>query len=110
VKLLLDQNPSPRLVQALRSMYPGSAHVRDFGLQSAQDEEIWAIAGERGFTIVSKDPDFHQRSFLHGAPPKVVWLRVGNRTTDQALEVLVRNGERLAEFELEPEAAFLVLE
>ena len=28
--------------------------------------------------MASKDNDFQQLSFLRGAPPKVVWLRVGN--------------------------------
>ncbi|MFN2406960.1 MAG: hypothetical protein ABR594_12965 [Pyrinomonadaceae bacterium] len=27
---------------------------------------------------MSKDSDMHQRSFLLGAPPKVVWVRLGN--------------------------------
>jgi predicted nuclease of predicted toxin-antitoxin system len=35
VKLLFDQNLSPRLPARLAAEYPGSAHVRDFGLQVA---------------------------------------------------------------------------
>jgi predicted nuclease of predicted toxin-antitoxin system len=31
---------------------------------------------------VSKDTDFHQRSFLFGGPPKVVWIRLGNCSTE----------------------------
>jgi predicted nuclease of predicted toxin-antitoxin system len=31
--------------------------------------------------LVTKDEDFHRLSVLRGAPPKVVWLRVGNCTT-----------------------------
>ena len=30
---------------------------------------------------MSKDSDFRQLAFLHGPPPKVVWLRIGNVTT-----------------------------
>jgi predicted nuclease of predicted toxin-antitoxin system len=110
VKLLLDQNLSPRLVPALASSHPESAHEREFGLQAAQDEETWTFAKERGFAIASKDSDFHQRSFLYGSPPKVVWLHVGNCTTDRVLEVLIRHADRLADFERDTEAAFLVLE
>jgi predicted nuclease of predicted toxin-antitoxin system len=42
------------------------------------DTEVWNYAAEHGCTIVSKDADFHQRSLLLGAPPKVVWIRKGN--------------------------------
>ncbi len=110
MKFLLDQNLSPRLVRALASTHPESAHVREFGMQSASDEAIWSFARQDGFTILSKDADFHQRSFLYGSPPKVVWLRVGNCSTDQALDLLRRHSPRLAEFERDLVAAFLVLE
>ena len=41
-----------------------------------------------GLTIVSKDADFHQRSFLFGAPPKVIWLRRGNCSTTVIEQIL----------------------
>jgi predicted nuclease of predicted toxin-antitoxin system len=71
VKLLLDQNLSPRLVRSLAATYPGTSHVREVGLHAVDDETIWAYAAEHGFVIVSKDADFHQRSFVLGPPPKV---------------------------------------
>lgn len=42
-----------------------------------------------GFAIVSKDADFRQLSFLYGFPPKVIWLRVGNRSTAE-IDGLIR--------------------
>ena len=39
--------------------------------------------GKRGFTIVSKDLDFHDQSVLRAGPPKVIWLRTGNCSTDR---------------------------
>ena len=78
MKLLLDQNLSHLLLASLTELYPGSTHVRDVDLASASDEAVWTYAARQGFTIVSKDADFHQRSFVLGAPPKVVWIRRGN--------------------------------
>lgn len=46
------------------------------------DLQIWQYALEHGLTIVSKDNDFRQLSFLYGPPPKVIWLSVGNAGTD----------------------------
>jgi predicted nuclease of predicted toxin-antitoxin system len=109
LKLLLDQNLSPRLVQALQGAHPGSAHVREFGLQTASDAEVWSFAKANGFDILSKDSDFHQMSFLYGPPPKVVWVRLGNCTTDQVREALLRHADRLAAFREDEQAAFVVL-
>jgi predicted nuclease of predicted toxin-antitoxin system len=65
----------------LADKYPGSAHVRDVGLLGAEDWRIWTYAADHEFLIVSKDNDFYQRGLVHGAPPKVIWLRVGNAPT-----------------------------
>lgn len=73
VKLLLDENLSPRLVQLLARDFPGCSHVDAIGLHGKPDVEIWGYAREHGFVIVSKDDDFRQLSFLHGAPPTVGW-------------------------------------
>ncbi len=88
MKLLLDQNLSRKLVTMLADMYPGSTHVSALNLHQATDAIIWAFAKESNFTIVSKDSDFHQRSFLEGWPPKVVWLRLGNCSTQDIANCL----------------------
>ena len=75
MKLLFDQNLSYKLVRSFSNEFPGSAHVRDLGLASAVDIEVWEYAKQFGFTIVSKDTDFSQRGFLFGPPPKVVWIQ-----------------------------------
>lgn len=59
--------------------------------------------------IVSKDDDFQQRSFLRGAPPKVVWLVVGNATTSEVVTVLREASQAIARFATDAEAALLVL-
>ena len=52
MKLLLDQNLSPRLVTILSAVYPGSTHVRAVGLRAADDDRVWTYAAEQGFVIV----------------------------------------------------------
>jgi len=49
VKLLLDQNLSPRLCQLLTDLDATVAHVRDLGLQAADDAAIWDYAFGHGF-------------------------------------------------------------
>ena len=64
VKLLLDQNLSPRLCDCLHDIWTDVAHVRAVGLAAADDSAVWAYARQHGFTIVSKDGDFSGRSSL----------------------------------------------
>jgi predicted nuclease of predicted toxin-antitoxin system len=109
VKLLLDQNLSPRLARTLAAIFPDTTHVRDVGLQAADDDTVWAYAAEHGFVIVSKDADFHQRSFVLGPPPKVVWIRRGNCSTAEIEEILRTRQADLLAFELDEHGAFLAL-
>lgn len=110
MKLLYDQNLSFRLVKSLQREYPESCHVRDVGLGEASDQEVWRYAAEEGYTVVTKDADFHQRSFLFGAPPKVVWLRCGNASTSMIEELLRRHHQDLLRFAADTEGSFLVIE
>ena len=109
MKLLLDENVSPKLVGLVEAEFPESAHVYDVGLRGAPDRSIWKHARENGFTIVSKDDDFRQRSFVHGAPPKVVWLQVGNAGTGAIAELLREQASRLSRFADEDESALLIV-
>jgi len=109
VKLLLDQNLSPRLARTLAAIYPDTTHVRGVGLQAADDDTVWAYASEHGFVIVSKDADFHQRSFVLGLPPKVVWIRRGNCSTVEIEGILRTRQADLLAFELDEHGAFLAL-
>jgi predicted nuclease of predicted toxin-antitoxin system len=109
LKLLFDQNLSPRLVLALGDLYPGSVHVRDVGLARADDGAVWEHAEKNALTIVSKDGDFHQRSFLYGPPPKVIWIRRGNCSTPAIERMLREHHVDILAFLADPEAAFLAL-
>lgn len=109
MKLLLDENLSPRLVELLQDLCSDVNHVRDVGLASASDDAVWSFAFANGRTIITKDEDFNQRAFLLGPPPKIVWLRVGNATTTEIAQLLRMHYKDIATFEQDPEAALLAL-
>ena len=109
MKLLFDQNLSYKLVKRLSDLYPGSEHVRQVGLDEADDTAVWDYAKDNGLVIVSKDEDFHQRSFLLGSPPKVVWLRLGNCTTQDIGNTLRQSRVVMTAFVAQVEASFLVI-
>ena len=109
MKLLFDENLSPRLVAALADAYPGSRHVHECGLGGADDITIWQFAKENLFVIVSKDSDFQEHSILRGHPPKVVWLRAANCTSSEIEKLLRTAVPILQRFVQEDEESCLVL-
>jgi len=109
VKLLFDENLSPKLPQLLANEYPGSAHVQEVDLRGAEDRQVWNYSRSQGFTIVSKDTDFRERSFVEGFPPKIIWLDVGNAGTSAIAALLRRERQRVEVFDQQQETSLLIL-
>jgi predicted nuclease of predicted toxin-antitoxin system len=109
MKLLFDQNLSPRLPRLLADIYANSVHVREVSLRDADDNEIWEYAKLNGFVIVSKDSDFQQRSLLYGSPPKFIWLRVGNCPVKTVEELLRKHSVAIHTFGLDDAKSHLML-
>ena len=58
---------------------------------------------------MTKDEDFHRLSVLHGPPPKVIWIRLGNCSTDEVARLLRMRHDEIETFVAHEEAAFLAL-
>lgn len=109
MKLLLDENLSEHIVPQIVALYPDSSHIRAHGLAQCSNTLIWKFAKEHGYTILSKDADFHQRSLVFGHPPKLVYLRVGNCATARIIQLLRTHFITLTAFDADPGASVLVL-
>lgn len=90
MKLLFDQNLSPKLVKHLADLYPDSNHVYHLGIDLVPDKEMREYAGREGFVIVTKDSDFSDLCILLGFPPKVIWIRRGN-CSSRDIEAILRD-------------------
>ena len=90
MKLLFDENLSPKLPNRLSDLFPNSQHERDVGMQATNDPIVWDYAKNNDLIIVSKDADMHDLSLVFGNPPKVIWLRLGNCSTLQVEKLLRR--------------------
>lgn len=99
MRLLFDENLSPRLGKLLEDVYPGSESVLRIGLSGRPDPEVWRYAVERGMMVVGKDSDFIERAMLSSLGGKFVWLRMGNCSTETAHLVLRAAWDRLQAFE-----------
>ena len=98
MKLLFDQNISFRVLKKLDKIFSGSEQVKDLGLQDFSDKQIWNYAKENNFSIVTFDSDFFDLANLYGHPPKIIWLRTGNRKTNEIAELLVSKSEIILDF------------
>lgn len=109
MRLLFDEQLSEALCHQLRDVFPDSLHVRPLAGPSLSDQRVWALAIEHNCVLVTKDEDFHRLSVLRGAPPKVVWIRLGNCATVEIAELLRRHCEGIRAFDQQAEATFLSL-
>lgn len=95
MKLLFDQNLSYKLVSRLADVFPGSTQTRLLGFARFGDSELWYYARTHGYIIVTKDEDLPELGILRGAPPKIIWARIGNCSTTNVEHLLRENLEAI---------------
>jgi predicted nuclease of predicted toxin-antitoxin system len=98
MKLLLDNNLSPKLAARLADIFPQCSHVALLGLDRSSDSQVWNAAREHGYTLVSKDSDFNDLLTANGFPPKVIWIRLGNCTSTQIADALRKHSAAIMAF------------
>lgn len=98
MNLLLDQNISFRIVRKIRDKFPNAVQVREAGLEGCSDTEIWDFCKKNKYAIVTFDSDFFDFTVLRGHPPKVIWIRTGNRSTEALSELLISKHNLIEKF------------
>jgi predicted nuclease of predicted toxin-antitoxin system len=67
-------------------------------LENAEDIDIWNYARRNGYSIVTFDSDFYDISLVNGCPPKIIWIRTGNLTTNQIADILRTSQSQIVDF------------
>lgn len=98
MKLLFDQNISFRLIKKVKHLFPDAISVREVGLENSTDIEIWEFARTNNYSIVTFDADFYELNILSKQTPKIIWLRIGNTSTDNLVKLFINNFEVIKEF------------
>ncbi len=98
-----------RLVQRLADLAPDSTHVALVGLEAADDRIVWQFAADHAYSIVTKDTDFNDLAVVLGTPPKIIWLRLGNCTTQMIEQALRAAWDEIVVFEADPVAGLLLV-
>ena len=109
MKLLFDENLSPRLVMRLADLCPDCLHVSAVGLERAPDEAVWMYARENELIIVTQDAYFGEMSVLLDSPPKVIGIGCGNCSTSEIERLLRKRYKDVGAFHNAPDEAVLAL-
>ena len=109
MKLLLDHNISHKLVTRLADIFPNSTQTRLLNFGRTNDPQLWLFAKAHDYVFVTKDKDVAELAILRGAPPKIIWLRMGNCTTVAVERTLRANIDAITELADDPDQAVLEL-
>lgn len=109
MRILLDQNLSPKLVHWLADVMPGLETVYDHDLIGASDPLIFEWAAGREFhAVISADRDFIQLVERFGPPPKVIRIERCDYPSRMIEHLLRREALRVHDF-LASQRAVLLL-
>lgn len=107
MRFLVDQNLPVLLAEWLEGAGHDADHIRLLGMAEADDAEIARLAVSAAAIVITRDGDFRRLAAPPPKGPQIVWVRFGNTTNPELLqmwsslwpgiEAALREGDALVE-------------
>lgn len=108
MKLLLDQDVYALTERFLRELDHDVMTASELGLSRAHDLDLLKHSGEQGYIFVTRDKDYGNLVFMHGAGRGVIYMRMLPSAMNEVHAELKKVLETYSETELAK--SFIVVE
>lgn len=99
MKFLIDNALSPAVAKHLQREGHDAAHVRDYGLEQAEDETVFGRAADEDRVLVSADTDFGRLLVARpqSKPSVILFRQASPRRPDAQAQLLLTNLSSIAD-------------